>query len=526
MTDSGRGQIVFTAATAPARLVGRWHQDLRNAIGADAETFGGSGAKRFFALLVVLAVAYPVAASIVHAVGAPRQGGDTLKLALSPFFDVVYSESLPFMIAAVGIGTFCPALGALLAAVFIPADLLAAGASQVELRTYQWQKWSPFAPHLARAISYGLLWILAVEIPLRARIWADSWARFRGEPSALRAAVGRICATAVLVFFWARALPWLIQPVFVWTAQQNLTPWASSATWTHWPILVVAATAVAGVASFWPRSATLADPNATVTDPTPQPVAPAVLLRRVLARQTVAVILLATLLAGLMTTRREALVLIAGLLVAGPILTLVLPFVRLPSMIAVVPFGARVVVAMAIALGVSWGILSLAGDAVFENYRVVVLALAVVAPLFRFIVEAGVRSPRGESPSAAAPESPASTAVSIILLVIGVSLIFPSAAWAHNCPAPDELGVCMKKSLQANLAMIGAALMAAFAAWFASQPGFFQREMLSQYRFAKDVYRRNKERRSMDDVMDSVRQGVKSGQRNPNIPRRDRKLPW
>ena len=56
-------------------------------------------------------------------------------------------------------------------------------------------------------------------------------------------------------------------------------------------------------------------------------------LLHILLRQSLAVLVLALLLGGLMTTRAEAIVLIVGLIVAGPVLTLLLPRIPMPAVL-------------------------------------------------------------------------------------------------------------------------------------------------------------------------------------------------
>jgi len=70
--DVGPWRRAFGVATAPARLLSYYRADLRATLVADSVTFSSSVAGAFFALLTALAVAYPVAASYVHAVGASR----------------------------------------------------------------------------------------------------------------------------------------------------------------------------------------------------------------------------------------------------------------------------------------------------------------------------------------------------------------------------------------------------------------------------------------------------------------------
>jgi hypothetical protein len=445
---------LFGVVTGPAKLVSRYRADLRAALDADAETFARAAARVFFFVLAGLALAYPVVVSIAHAIVGRPSGTDTLTMALRPFFDVVYAESLTFMIVAVGIGTFSPALGVLFVAVFIPADLIAASRSPVELRALQALGALP-APVLGRLISYGLLWILAVEIPMLGRRWAAALAyRTDGGPAALAGSAGRMAATAFAVFAWARSLPWLIQPVFQWIPYQ-FTPEASAPTWIHWPVLVIAAIAIAGAASIWPKPAEASMGSVGPTHEMGE-LAP---LSRLVLRHTVAVLILVALLAGLMTTWLEAMILIVGLFVAGPVLTLILPRMKVPAGVAGMPVAARWVLSMGIALAVFWAILILAGDATYESYLVMVLALAVVAPLFRFLLDAGVaRQVRSRVPETRPGSSTSRGVSAIILLVLAFSLAFPATAWADDCPGRGEMRSCLRMALVASLAMASFAL--------------------------------------------------------------------
>jgi hypothetical protein len=455
--DSVRYRRVFDVATWPARLVSRYRVELSRAVAADAVTFESPAPRAFFALLVLLAVTYPVAASIAHALVGRPVGNDTLAIALRPFFDVVYAESLPFMIAAVGVGLFSPALGVLFMAVFVPADLIAASKSPVEL--YSFQRFGAIPPFIGRAVSYVLLWILAVEIPLFGRRWATVLGAggARG-PSVIAGAVGRIGATVLAVFLWARALPWLIQPVFRWIPYQ-FPPEASAPTWIHWPVLVTAATAIAGVASIWPKPAemsALPDDSTSQTREAPS-------TSRVLVRHWVAVVVLAALFSGLMTTVLEAVVLIAGLVLAGPLLTMLLPRVKVPAAVARVPMTVRWMVAVGISLAVTRAILTLAGEATFESYFVIVLALAIVAPLFRFLMEVGVDARASGQSTESRPESTSRAVLAIVLFVLAFSLVFPSPALADDCPGLGELKACLRQAIDASLALIAFATLVAWS---------------------------------------------------------------
>jgi hypothetical protein len=379
------GAAVFRLATTPARWLSRFHIGLRSSLSDDAQTFGGGGARAVFVVLAVIAVAYAVAASVAHAFGLfipSPQPDDYIR---APFFRDVYSESLVFMTVVAGIGAFSPALGVLFLAVFIPADLAAASYSGELIPSPAYDPWP--VPVLGRAITYGLLWILAVEIPLVVRRLATSWpSARRNAPSAGVVLLVTVLATAVLVFFWAHALPWLITPVLSWTNAGRSQPWVTDPTWLYWQYLVVGATLISGIAAVWPRPVrsgiSLAADGSNERPTT----------ARIIARQTLAALALAALLAGIMTSFTAAAILILALLVAGPVLTVVLPRVRIR------PFGpppkspGRWVIAMVIALAVSWLIVTLIADATPDGYFTELVALAVAAPLFRILLELGAIS--------------------------------------------------------------------------------------------------------------------------------------
>jgi hypothetical protein len=377
-------------AASPARLLGRWRRDLDASVAIDEERFGGTQGA-IHAVLTFLAVAYPIAASVSHAFGNPTQLGDSLALALRPGFDVVYAESLPFMLAAVGLGLLSPALGVLFIIVFVPADLLAANGTR-ELETMSFQP--PFGALLARAASYGLLWILAVEIPLQVRRIALGAPGTGGQSPRLRKAIAAASVTALLVFLWASALPLLIRPIFTWSGLQTVTQFASDPTWYHWPWLVGGAAIIAAVAALWPR---VAAPSVATSLAQRRP-GPAPSLPFVLARQTVVALMIALLLSGLMTDLPEAVVVIGGLLVAGPLLTAVLPRIPAPSFLREASPLVRGVVAAAVTLGGSAIVIVVLGKSLFAIGYLIFATLVVVAIcVFRVLLEVGAGAARRAS---------------------------------------------------------------------------------------------------------------------------------
>lgn len=383
----------------PAEVAGRFRPLLQRSVARDAATDGGT-ARRAFAVLATLAVAYPVAASFAHAFGGPTPFGDSLALALRPAFDVVYAESIPFMLAAIGIGLVSPALGVLFLAVFIPADLLAAFASN-ELENYTFQELPPGAAYLGRFSSYGLLWILAVEIPLQTGGLVGRWERAPNRAaSRARLALLSAAIVAFLVWLWATAVPLLITPVFTWSGLQILTRLATDPTWYYWPLLVVAAASLAGLASVWPDrdSVVPAPPERAPLDMAPEGAR--------VARQFAGALLTALLLLGLMTGLSEAIVVVGGLLVAGPGLTLVLPKLPAPEFLRT-SGPVRGYVSMAIVLAGAALVTIAVGDGMFSTDYLPFAGLVVGSIIaFRVLLDAGVGPAARPGIAAVPPRAP------------------------------------------------------------------------------------------------------------------------
>jgi hypothetical protein len=389
---------VWRLATLPARVVARLRPDLGVWIAEDAARFSGA-ASSIFKVLVVVAVAYPIAASLVHALGDPTQSGDSLLNALRPGFDAVYAESIPFMLAAVGLGLLSPALGVLFLAVFVPADLLAANGTP-ELTNMSWQV--PGSAILARIGSYGLLWILAVEIPLRSRALALAWTRrSNASSSAVRTAVAFVAFVAIFVYLWASTMSLLITPVFAWTVIQVPSRLASDPVWYYWPIIVAGAAVFAVVAAVWPRplASTVAD-GAVAAIPTRR--APRSRLAT-LARESAIALLLALLLGGLMTTTAETIVIVLGLLVAGPGLTLVLPRLPAPVFITRMATTTRFAASMAVVFVADLVFELIVGKDMFATDYLPLTVLVVGSLIaFRVLVGAG-RQPAAPGVGTASP---------------------------------------------------------------------------------------------------------------------------
>jgi hypothetical protein len=466
MTGPNAAAVPLQFVTLPARLLSRWRGDLAETIAEDDKVFGNGWRRSLYVLLVLVCVGYPLVISYFHAT-LPFVSRDPSEfgLAIRPFITWVWSESLWFMVAIGAVGLLSPALGVTSILVFAPADLIAANfADGLQL--------VPLLPGVAaRLVSYGLLWVLAVEIPVRARRWA---ARSGRERDSLAGRVGphvrRVVAIVVLVYFWAQLVPVLIQPVLNWVGRQ-MTPEASVALWAFWPILLAALAVVAaaqtvivdGIVGFAAPERRVLGTRAGSEPPSAS---------QALARDLAWVAGLSLLLAGLVQDGFEALILVTGLLVAIPILNLVLPRIRGPRWLAAAPRSLRWVLAVVLCfVGAEVTFQILAGGG--PDYPLLVLVTAVAMSVFRIVLEAGTGAAvlaRDGAPREVRVKAPPTivSGLAIALLVASLWLLWPQFALANDCPSGQgtiEVVTCwIAKQLGAAAAAVGAAIAAAAAA--------------------------------------------------------------
>jgi hypothetical protein len=122
---------------------------------------------------------------------------------------------------------------------------------------------------------------------------------------------------------------------------------------------------------------------------------------------------------------------------------------------------------MVIALVVSQLIVTLALDRLESPYLVLVLSVAVAAPLFRLVLEAGSAqsavASSSEGPRSGPP--PAVITSTIVVLAVMVWLALPTLVTGHNWWSDGvELKDQLKKNWDLNWAMTGAALTT-IASW-------------------------------------------------------------
>ena len=189
----------------PAKLAARWHRGIEPFLATDRRVLARLKVPEL-AVLVTLLVVTGVP-SFFHAIAGFGSTGNYTVFDLT--LETVYTESIPFMALALLIGLLAPTAGAGLVAAFAVFDLIAAAIAPQEL--------TPFLPAFAaRLLSYWLLWLLAVEIPILIRTSLVSLDRpERGYR--LLALVIAGGAGFVLTWVWTQAMTMLIRPVFTWT---------------------------------------------------------------------------------------------------------------------------------------------------------------------------------------------------------------------------------------------------------------------------------------------------------------------
>lgn len=156
---------------------------------------------------------------------------------LWPGMHQIYSESLLFMILVIAGAILSGAVGVMVFVGYVIGVLIWSGTAGYRFGDY------PFHHGGSLLISYLLLAIPAVIIPLLARGMADEASKF--FPSGLRqglmpSLVLFPVTCALLVFLWAQAMVLLIRPLFTWVGRSPLLQ-AIAPVQTQWKWLVASA---------------------------------------------------------------------------------------------------------------------------------------------------------------------------------------------------------------------------------------------------------------------------------------------
>jgi hypothetical protein len=402
---------------APARLVGRYRPALQATNAADALAFQALP-KALVALGLPLAViALGAFVSVLHATTvidnvAPHVNWLRFQM------DDVWTEAPAFILLAIAIGVFSPALGVFLVATFGIMDLAASVVQPYELQ--------PLPGALAgRLVAIWLLWLLVVEIPVFGRLLARSMRGVAGNRPAMAALNGAI--TGVFTLFWAAGAAILLRPIFEWsTLPSGGRAEAYIPMQTGGVVFAIAAAGIAAAVAFSRGPGALMSVGSTSAEPTgsaPKP-APVVVM---VAQRLLFSALLTIGLGGMITAPLDAVVLFATLAGAAPLARLIgarLPvgalFNRLPSI-------ARVGLSIPLVYGVSFLLIDAGLLKSISEFFPVIAVFAVGL----FVIELITAEGAGSSvvrPSLAGAAGPAALTVTLL----AVAAVAPLPVLADN----------------------------------------------------------------------------------------------
>ena len=187
----------------PAQLLHRFHPSLAASVRPD---------------LAVLAKIHPqLPMALPLAVVAMVVVFSVLRLTVNQ----VYTESLIFLLLAVAIGMIAPAAGVLLVILHGVADLIRAFMDP----SAGYGQYGIIGIIGGRLVSFYLLWLLVVEIPVVGRMvpWVVMDGDRPASPGARKALAVASAAIAVglMTWIWTQAAGILIRPVFTWTGLEH-----------------------------------------------------------------------------------------------------------------------------------------------------------------------------------------------------------------------------------------------------------------------------------------------------------------
>jgi hypothetical protein len=402
----------------PAWQLGRIRPELRGAAIADTHRLSELPKVIVRVLLPGIAIAVPVAVTILHASMPPmiQPVPNPMTLQVSE----VYTESIPVMTVMLAIGLAAPAAGALAVILYAIGDL-AATTLRGELVPLHWAL-------MARLISAWLLWVLAVEIPLMGRTVAEWLIDDESSRTARRWGAVAVGATVVAAttFIWAQAAPLLIGVVFRLTAAWGVPTVAAMQPLQETGNDLVLAAEVLGMLllairylgkrphlmpAFYGRGPML--PGGAIVG------------------YVVGVTLSFIALYGVVTRPIDVVILLPALLVARPLARAVLRRTGAGPKLARVPMPLRFIAGFAVAAGIGWLVISIIGIQPMSGFFSMVVALAL-----GYIVITVFVADDAALPVTAKVDTRATGGglVTSLVLVIGplVCLALPAIAFADN----------------------------------------------------------------------------------------------
>ena len=391
----------------PALLIGQLHRPLARSVRPDAELIHRLPG-RFADDLVLPAIA--VAVVIVFS---------WLRLGIRD----VFTESLPFMALAVVIGLVAPALGVIIVLLHAIGDLARTlGTPSAAADPLQF-----LAGIGARLISYYLLWLLVVEIPLLARavpFAALASARPTGERARRVVAIGSaVIAVGLMTFVWTLAVPILIRPVFTWSL--GVPPSAEALLPVQaWSIVVIGAAVVAtGGLALLRLSLSRADDSGPVTfeefedfelDNLEDEPSQRVEVAAQIGRHIFAVIILG----GLISQVLDLVLLVVAVVVSRPLAMRLLRIDAVRTTLAWVPWILRFVIGFTLTYVLGVVATSLQFEALGSSELPIILAVALGLFLFQVLLNVDSAATSDERPEPAPGGAGAGVAAVVLALVL------------------------------------------------------------------------------------------------------------
>ena len=402
---------------APARLVGRYRPALLAAARADAIAL--SALPR-----VVVSVGLPLAVialagfvSVLHATTvldhvAPHVSWLRFQI------DDVWTEAPAFMLGAIAIGVFSPALGAFMVAVFGIMDLAAAAIQPYEL--------APLPGALAaRLVAIWLLWLLIVEIPVLGRLLAGSIRAFARNRLAMALISGLV--TGGFTLFWAAGAAILVRPIFEWsTLPSGGRAEAYLPMQTGGFVFAVAAAAIALAVALLRRPGGLLNPGAPPSGPIEEPMRPAGPVASAVRRLVFSALLVVGL-GGMITVPLDAAVLFAALAGAGPAARWIGARNPFGSLVDRLPSIVRVAVAIPLVYGVSFLLIHAEWLTAVSEFFSVIVVFAVGL----FVIELVTARPERSQGGPSKPHT-AVVGAAIALALLALRAIAPMPVFADN----------------------------------------------------------------------------------------------
>lgn len=428
----------------PALGIGLLRPGLREAVLADSFRLRQLPAVIGAIVLPTLAIGLPVLLSILQA-GTPPNDQPIPDAMTITIYDV-FTESLPFMVAAFLIGLASPAAGALLVVLYGVGNLVVTAISG-ELEP-------PLAATYGRLVAVALLWLLVVEIPLLARVTVE-WA-IQGESATMsKRWVGIIVGAGVvaaLAYAWAQAAPTLITIVY-WTTAAWGGPFLAAVQPLQQNDLLFAGVAAAGgvllLAIRYLGQPVVLTPAARRSG-----------LSRLPGGSVGAYVLSVgaglALLSGVISSPIDAAVLVVGLVAARPLARLVLSATRLAAPLAQLAGPVRLVLGFGAAAATGWVVLSVLGVADWSRFSTAVIAIAISVFVVALFTEADQVARQGMAPKVDTPM--AATTLGGVLLLAFLVLAFPGAVLADNCGDQSD---CWTEIFRTALAVAGSAVLVA-----------------------------------------------------------------